>query len=293
MSAADIAHALAGRPVHQGSRGYTVPCPLPSHGSGRGDRRPSLSIADGERGLIVKCHGGCDSLDILHELRRRGLLEDRPRDQPPTPMVKRPKGPPEPDAAALAIWKGSKPDGDVVRAYLTRRGIAPPAPPTLRQITSLAFGRIPMPCMVAAVQLPDRRVAAVQRLRLTPDGRKAPVSLSRLTTGALYDGAVRLAAAAPVMGIAEGVETALSAMQLHDMPVWATLGSERLAAVWLPDQVQELIIFADNDAPGLKAAARAAERHTRRGLKVEIKPPPESFGDWNDVLRAQPVEVAA
>jgi hypothetical protein len=76
--------------VHSGTNGrnttagsiaqaYLCPCPVPGHGKGRGDRNPSLSIADGDDGkLLVRCFAGCDSVDVLAELRRRGLT-DKPK----------------------------------------------------------------------------------------------------------------------------------------------------------------------------------------------------------------------
>ena len=70
--------------------------------------------------------------------------------------------------------------------------------------------------MVAAVQAPDGKIIAIQQTWLTSEGEKA--SAKRLTTGNLGAGAVRLGAVARSMGLAEGVETALSAMQTdrHD-----------------------------------------------------------------------------
>jgi hypothetical protein len=52
-----------------------------SYGTARGraheDRSPSLSIRDGDRGVFLKCHAGCDPRDVLAELRRHGLIDDR------------------------------------------------------------------------------------------------------------------------------------------------------------------------------------------------------------------------
>jgi hypothetical protein len=143
--------------------------------------------------------------------------------------------------------------------------------------------------MVAGVQAPDGRVFAVQTLTLTWTGQKAPLSVQRITTGKLYAGAVRFARAGDVLGLAEGVETALSAMQLAGVPVWATLGAERLPLVWIPPCVRELHIFADADKTGQAEANRAAERHARRGLTVKIRTPPSGHADWNDALRTERV----
>jgi putative DNA primase/helicase len=102
----------------------------------------------------------------------------------------------------------------------------------------------------------------------------------------MYAGSVRLAAAAEAMGIAEGIETALSAQQLFEAPVWATLGSERLSKVWLPPIVTDLTIFADADEAGQKAAAKAGRAFSDRGLTVRIRTPLND-DDWNDCLAAK------
>jgi putative DNA primase/helicase len=290
VSAEHVARALGGR---SSPTGFVCPCPVPGHGSGRGDRRPSLSVADGEGGrLLVHCFGGCDPLDVLNELRRRGLIE--PLERRARPPVRRwrcprPKLIAEPDPRALAIWRGAKTHGDVVRAYLASRRITIPVPPTIRQGVGSLAGRAPIPMLVAAVQAADRRIVAVQELRLSEGGAKASVALQRLTIGRLFDGAVRLGPAGANLGLAEGVETGLSAMQLSGVTVWCSLGSERLDLVAIPAEVRELLVFADNDEPGRRAADKTAERWARRAITVKLRFPPEGFGDWNDYLQARAV----
>lgn len=73
MNAEQIARALGGR--WNGTEGRAR-CPVPGHGRGRGDRSPSLSIGDGERGLVVHCHAGCSQDAVIAELRDRGLWAD-------------------------------------------------------------------------------------------------------------------------------------------------------------------------------------------------------------------------
>ena len=71
MGAADVVAALGGD--WRGDYGVAS-CPVPGHGRGRGDRRPSLSIADGERGqVLVHCFAGCDPGDVIRTLRARGV----------------------------------------------------------------------------------------------------------------------------------------------------------------------------------------------------------------------------
>ena len=53
-----------------------------------------------------------------------------------------------------------------------------------------------------------------------------------------------------VLGIAEGIETALAAHCLTGLPVWATCTADALARVVIPQAVQKVVIFADNDHSG-------------------------------------------
>ena len=100
---------------------------------------------------------------------------------------------------------------------------------------------------------------------------------------------MRLAKAGPVLGLGEGIETALSAMQLFDTPCWAALGS-RLASVWLPEDVRHVMLFADNGPAGLEAAHKAVKAFTGLQRRVTLRLPPEGFDDWNDALKALAAE---
>jgi len=208
-------------------------------------------VENGSSGVHYYCFAGCDLGDILDVLRRRGLIDDRrgkrrDRQLAPVPPFRQ-----DPDPAALQIWLAAAPaPGSVVESYLRHRGITLPPPPSLRCGTRQHLDRYPMPAMIAAVQRPDGKVVAVQSTLLTSAGRKACVSTSRINTGALGAGAVRLGKATDVLGLAEGVETALSAMQMTNVPMWACLGVSRMHRVELPETVRELHLFGDNDDPG-------------------------------------------
>jgi hypothetical protein len=48
--------------------GYLVSCPLPDHGQGKGDRKPSVSVTEGDDGrALVNCQAGCQTEDIVAE----------------------------------------------------------------------------------------------------------------------------------------------------------------------------------------------------------------------------------
>lgn len=253
-----------------------------------------MSIADGDKGLLVRCHAGCDARDVLAELRRRGLLEDRPERARVLgvhpPQQRAPAH--EPDPAALAIWQaGVSIAGTIAERYLRARGLVGPFPPSLRAGTIRHLDRYALPCLVAAVQAPDRRIIAVQTTALDPRGdRKAQLQIPRRTVGALGWGAVRLAASGDVLGIAEGVEKAAAAMQLFNVPCWASLGAARMHRVVIPDVVRELHIYADNDDPGRAAAERTAHAHRHRRVEIHF---PTGAKDWDESARSsQPVAAA-
>ena len=70
----------------------------------------------------------------------------------------------------------------------------------------------------------------VQRTAIKDDGSgKRFGANSKRMLGVVRHGAVRLQAASEHLGIAEGIETALSAMQVFKTPVWATLSSRGIA----------------------------------------------------------------
>ena len=97
--------------------------------------------------------------------------------------------------------------------------------------------------------------------------------------------AVRLAPAQPVMGVAEGIETALAAAQLFGAPTWAALSDGGVEKFEPPATTKHIIIFGDNDAGGAgqRAAFALAARLAPR-MRVEVRIPEAADTDWNDVL---------
>lgn len=106
-------------------------------------------------------------------------------------------------------------------------------------------------------------------------------------------GAVRLASSAETMGVAEGIESALSASLIHDVPVWATLSTGCLVKWEPPATAKNILIFADCDESfaGQAAAYPLAHKLAAKGLHVEVRMPPD-LGDWNDALVADQSEYA-
>lgn len=200
-----------------------------------------------------------------------------------------------------ALWADSYPiqEGDPVDLYLTARGLTA-RPTCLRTVFSLPYRGETVsqcyPAMLAMFTGPDGRPNTLHRTWLTQDGRKAEVEQPRkMMPGAIArGGSIRLAEAmGEVLGIAEGIETAMSAEALHGLPVWSAV-SEGLLRVWNPPEgIKRVVIFEDGDPNyvGQAAAFELARRLTiEKRAEVEVRIPgystPKHFTkiDWNDFL---------
>ncbi len=141
-----------------------------------------------------------------------------------------------------------------------------------------------VPTMVAAITNPDGQHVAAHRTFLSTDGRKANVSKPRRVTGKLGKGpTIRLMPTAALMGIAEGIETAMSASRLFQVPVWSVVSAHGIQTFEPPPECRSLIVFADHDKHGVGLRAAEALRG-RLSLPVEIRMPDHPGADWNDVL---------
>lgn len=143
--------------------------------------------------------------------------------------------------------------------------------------------------MLARIATVDGKGASLHVTYLTPDGKKAEVSSPKKVMSpvrAIMGSSVQLQPCGEVLGVTEGIETALSAYERFDMPVWATINTEGMAAFIWPQTVKRLVIFADHDRnyAGHKAAYTLAFRAACKGLSVEVQLPHLVGTDWNDVL---------
>jgi hypothetical protein len=120
--------------------------------------------------------------------------------------------------------------------------------------------------------------------------RKASSATSELTLGQLRHGGVWLTPIEQIgeqLAIAEGIETALSVMQITKLPTVAALSAAGMRSLRWPVQVSRLWIAADNDQAGLRAARVLLERALRAGLQAQIKIPTNGKNDFNDLLRVK------
>lgn len=193
------------------------------------------------------------------------------------------------------LWQGSKAveAGDPVATYLGARHIQLIRfPNALRLAERCSYhdegNRYRhFPAMIAKVTAPDGTPTTIHRTYLDTMGRKAQVKqCRRVMPGKIAKGsAIRLAPSASVMGIAEGIETALSASLVWQLPVWAGLNAGMVMSWEPPEDADEIVIFGDNDGnfAGQSAAFALAHRLTSQGKDVRVELPDEP-GDWNDFL---------
>lgn len=266
-------------------------CRCPAHD----DRTPSLSVRIGEKALLFKCFAGCDTIDVIRAIRRldrniqlSGQGAVLPREPGLSPEWLRRR--------AAELWGSAVPlIGTPAEHYLLRRAIAIlPSALRFHSRTPLGRGRraVFRPAMLAAVHERGRLVALQRTFLDIEEPRRArDLANPRRMLGRPCRGAVMLAPAIDTLGLAEGIETALSAMVLLDIPVWATLGNERFAHIAIPDSVTRLILLPDNDRGGWMGAAKATQAHAMPGRTVETLWPPQGLNDWNDLIRKGGKEV--
>lgn len=278
--AADLVKRLGGTWSPNGAM-----CRCPAHD----DRMPSLSIRVGEKALLFKCFAGCDTIDVIRAI--RNLDPSIRLAGSSTTNVLTSISPMWLRNRALDLWDMSRPlVGTPAEQYLRRRSI-PISSRVLRfhPRTPLGRGKLAVfrPALIAALHERSNFVALQRTFLDEHEPRRArDLANPRRMLGRPGRGAVMLAPATDRLGLAEGVETALSAMILLGIPVWATLGNERLGHVAIPDTVTRLILLPDNDQGGLIGVAKAVEVYAMRGRTIETLWPPAGFNDWNDALRA-------
>lgn len=232
-------------------------------------------------------------------------------------------------AAYAKVWSEAVvvSDGDPVSRYLRARipGLVH-IPSVVRFHPGMPFYGVPAegsfrgrdyglhPCMVSAVVDETGRCCNIHRTFLTPDGKKLslqepdpddPSVLLSLPAKKLMPSIdakhyqIRLAKPQDgLLGIAEGIETALAGMVYSSVPTWSLVATTGMVNFLVPESITRLVIFADNDKltakgvnPGLDAARRlldrpdVSERIHDGSLSVVIRTPETAGTDMVDFLQ--------
>lgn len=299
MSARDIALALAGRCAHRLPGGaYLVCCPVPSHGKGRGDRNPSLRLADGDKCLLVHCYSGCDVRDVLDALRHRGLLDGEAgaqngRGHKTADNVNRFKR--EDDEAtrkqrAQKIWHAARdPRGTLVEDYLRSRRLILDddlAGRVLRFHPRCPWRDGFLPALIVPFRSIDsNEITAIHRIRLDQPERWPKAE--RRMLGPVHRAAVKLDSnVGDVLAIGEGIETCMAARQLNIGvgPAWALGSAGSIERFPVLPNVRTLRIIAENDSANEAAREQCGLRWLAAGCNVRVTRPTGDAKDFNDLL---------
>jgi len=263
------------------------PCPICG-----GDDRFRWDNQNDSGGYICSQCGGGDGFDLVIKVTGRSFREvadeiAKLMDVSNTYQRKEPdeEARKQRDAMRRGWERSWQPkDGSPVGMYLNDRVGCLWASNAIREGMSIRHNPV-MVCKV--VDHTGERAVNLHLTFLTEDGKKADITpAKKVMPGKLPPGcAIRLGPVAPMMGVAEGIETAISASIMHGIPVWACVNGILLSQ-WIPPQgVEKVVVFGDNDAnyTGQSKAYQLANRlEVQYKRRVTVKIPPVVGEDWND-----------
>jgi putative DNA primase/helicase len=143
------------------------------------------------------------------------------------------------------------------------------------------------PAMLARVDDANGQGVSIHRTYLTNDGHKAAVPtvkklMPAVLPGATRGGAIRLYPAGETLGVTEGIETALAVRRATGLSVWSTICAGGMVRLIVPPEVHLVVICADHDLPGIKAARELARRLLIEQRRVKLLIPDMPGADWAD-----------
>jgi phage/plasmid primase-like uncharacterized protein len=305
--------AKAGRhvpcPVHGGVDGFRLFKDWEETGGGIcntcGSHRDGFSLLSWVNGWSFRetLQAVADSLGIKQETNDRAA--PKPRSKPAAPKVDLQAQRQESMAARSrlsSVYLGAMPldapGAEPARAYLRGRGL-PHWPPMLRMHPGLRWSgpngetQGPFPTLLSLVCDVQGRGVTLHRTYLSEDGRKAPVQepkklMSRPADMSMRGASIQLCEpAGELLGVAEGLETAIAVMLATGIPCWAAISSTLLPHFRPPPGVRRVLVFADKDKPtqhhpegvGLEAARALVEALGEAGIPASIQLPKSDIPD--------------
>ena len=155
------------------------------------------------------------------------------------------------------------------------------------------------PALIAAIRDVDGNIVTLHRTYLDNNGTKANVESARkmmsVPAGKQVTGCAIQLGGKPnhgIIGVAEGMETALSAFRATGIQTWSCVSARIMEAFIVPADIHTVIIWADKDRSltGELSANTLKARLEEEGLNVFILLPQDTIPinaksiDWNDVL---------
>jgi putative DNA primase/helicase len=279
-----IAAALGGE-----VSGGQVLCPGPGHRPT--DRslavRPARSMPGG---IVVYSHCGDPWRECRdHVLALLGHAPYEPPHRAPRPPKSR-----SAQAWALQIWNDSiDPHGTLVERYLASRGLG--LPEDARRFirfhphcpwTDEAANKVRVPALIALFRsIAEDEPSAIHRTALRSDATK----IARKMLGPVAGSAIKVTADEDVLlrlGVAEGLESAMSAIAFGEGPVWALGSSGAIRNLPVLPGVETLALIAEHDRANEDAREVCGCRWIEAGAEVlVVEPSSHSDKDLNDILQ--------
>mgnify|MGYP000583769946 CR=1 FL=1 len=159
------------------------------------------------------------------------------------------------------------------------------------------------PALIGAVTNSDYETTTLHRHYVTPQGLKAPVDMAKKmmmpNVKNMAGGSIKLDAPAYIqgkglLGVCEGLETALAVREATGMPMWCGIDANKMRAMDIPDDVTTIFIWGDHDRSktGVNVSNDLKERLEKEvpGRLVKVLLPDEldiptkaKSVDWLDV----------
>ena len=281
MDAQTITHTLGGK--FYNGRG-NAPCPV-CQPERRQDQN-ALSLCNSNGKLLMNCFKSeCSYYDIIAAITQqhgsdRIEVSGHYKTEHELHNVAFPR-----ERKARELWKRSGYiGGSLAERYLLDRGITVPLPDSLRCVREAFHG--PTGKYFCAMLADVQPTGGIHRTFLTSEGEKLEQD-AKMMLGPCTGGAVRLSRGTGPLVVTEGIETALSLLQMmleRSPTVWAALSTSGMKSLQLPARPHTLIIAPDGDDAGRAAAKELAIRAKLAGWNVLLKDIPDGK-DWNDLLQ--------
>lgn len=207
-----------------------------------------------------------------------GVTRSTPRPRPQTM-----KADPDKSPTARFLWSQKAPiAGSIAERYLREpRGYHGPLPATLGFLPPRAGHP---PAMIAAFGIPDEpqpgylvvnndTITGVHLTKLRSDGSgKADVEANKIMLGRSVGQPIILASPNDLLGLAitEGIEDALAVHESTGLGAWAAGSAGRMPALAdaIPQYVETVTVFVDNNQAGRENSHKLVSRLKRRGIEV-------------------------
>jgi hypothetical protein len=206
---------------------------------------------------------------------------------------------------AMTIWKEAmSPRGTPVELYLRHRRLS--LPQDVLKADALRFHpacpfrlddgtTVRLPAMLGLMRdIRTNEPKALHRTAFEEDGRgksELPgLGNAKKMLGHAKDTVIKLTADDEVvdgLGVAEGIETALTLLCADWRPLWACGTAGAIERFPVLPGIECLTIFADADRAGMAAAEKCQEQWNAAGLECRILAAPNAGSDWNDMARGK------